>query len=116
MLIKKLLDEINEESDDDSDEETIKKASDEIYLDDSEKFQDSDGNILEIEIRGERKCDKVYFKVKDIAVAFDMKHLYGIIIDKRTKYIKDKHYEYFICVFFGDIKKKTNKKAQRNYF
>ena len=30
-----------------------------------EKFKDNDGNVIEIETRGEREHDKIYFKVKN---------------------------------------------------
>jgi len=93
---KKLCDEINEESDDESDEDTIKKAPQIIHLKDSEKFQDDEGNILEIETRGERDCDGIYFKVNDIASEFEMKRLRDVIVDKKKSYKKDTHYKYFL--------------------
>ena len=36
-------------------------------LDDEEKFHDNEGRVVEIETRGEREHDKVYFLAKDVA-------------------------------------------------
>ena len=54
-----------------------------LRLKDEEKFKDCDGNIIEIETRGEKSRNDIYFKVKDIMAAFDMPKLNDIIIDKR---------------------------------
>lgn len=40
----------------------IPPAPEILELNDEEKFKDKDGNILEIEVRGERHFDKCYFK------------------------------------------------------
>jgi hypothetical protein len=45
-----------------------------IVLEDSEKFMDDLGNLYNVETRGERSEDKVFFKAKDVARVFDMKH------------------------------------------
>ena len=126
VLIKKsfvdsceiLLNELNEESDDEKEIDDIKKAPKIIYLDDSEKFQDDKGNILEIETRGERECDKIYFKVKDVSKCFEMKNLSDIITKKKTKYELDKDYLYFICIETNNVRAKTNKKiiAEKELF
>ena len=68
-----------------------------LELDDNEKFKDDEGNILEIETRGERKYDKIYFKVKDVMNEFNMKNLYDTIKDDRNTYTENKDYKYFIC-------------------
>ena len=57
-----------------------------LHLDEEEKFKDVNGNVLNIEVRGERHEDKCYFKVKDVSKAFEMDNLQRIIIDKDTKY------------------------------
>jgi hypothetical protein len=46
-----------------------------LLLDDSEKFKDSDGNIIEIETRGTKDKKNMYFKSKDISVGFGMTNL-----------------------------------------
>ena len=40
-----------------------------LNLSENEKFRDSGDNIYEIEVRGNRKYDNVYIKVKDISVS-----------------------------------------------
>jgi hypothetical protein len=57
------------------------KAPPIIVLKDEEKFMDNDGNIIEIETRGERAVDKIYFKVKDVADGFEMTNLQKDIIN-----------------------------------
>lgn len=75
--------------------EDIKIAPPLIYLDDDEKFYDNDGNILEIEVRGEREFDKCYFKVNDIKKQFGIKLLHKTITQKNSGYVVDEHYVYF---------------------
>ena len=65
-------------------------------LDDEEKFHDNEGNVVEIETRGEREHDKVYFLAKDVAMAFEMPKLMDTLTDKRRDGYKNNiHYQYF---------------------
>jgi hypothetical protein len=57
-----------------------------ITLEDHEKFKDVNGEIFEIEVRGERSKDKILFKAKDLAEFFGMKSLVKNLIDNRKKY------------------------------
>lgn len=68
-----------------------------IQLDDNEKFKDNDGNVLEIETRGEREHDKIYFRVKDVSEGFKIKELRHTIVDERSTYEKSLHYVFFAC-------------------
>ncbi len=69
-----------------------------IELDDNEKFYDDKGNIVEIEIRGERSSTKCYFNVKDIMKGFDINRLDETITYKNHNgYIKGDHYVFFIA-------------------
>ena len=70
-------------------------APPEIYLDDEEKFKDVNGNIIEIETRGEKREDKIFFKVKDVMDGFKMNNLHSHIIDKNSGYNKNIDYKYF---------------------
>ena len=91
------------------DDNGIGLAPEIIYLEDSEKFKDNDGNIIEIETRGERNVDKIYFYVKDIMKGFEMENLNDVIIDKRREgYNEGIHYTYFICKKTGKDGKITN--------
>lgn len=103
--------ELNKKSDKEIvDDNGITKAPNIIYLKDDEKFKDDDGNVIEIETRGERDVDTAYFKVKDVMEGFNMENLYKNIIDKDTQYTLNKDYKYFMCNIFHNLENKVNKK------
>ena len=80
------------------DENNIQLAPDIIYLDDSEKFKDENGVCVEIETRGARKADEIYFKVKDVSIGFKLERLEEIISNKQKHgYSENIHYKYFNC-------------------
>lgn len=62
-----------------------------------EKFQADDGEIIEIETRGERHPDKIYFLVADVARGFGLHALMRDIINSTSSYESGEHYEYFLC-------------------
>jgi hypothetical protein len=94
----------------------IESAPDIINLEDGEKFKDIDGNIVKIETRGERKVDKIYFKVKDVMLGFEMENLNKVIINNNTNYIENEHYKYFNCKKEKRFDKKTNKTIKKELF
>lgn len=110
ILIKKdyliNIPELNESNDDIKTDDGIQKAPNVIILDDSEKFKDDSGNIIEIETRGTRNCNDIYFKVKDVSIGFEMPSLYKVLIDSRNQYEHIKDYEYFMCKNVGSNEKK----------
>ena len=75
----------------------IEEAPKIIELNDNEKFFDNKGNPLDIETRGERNEDGVYFKVKDVEKAFDIKRLDDILTKIGSSYIEGNDFKYFIC-------------------
>lgn len=83
----------------------VEKAPKIIYLDDLQKLKDTNDNIIEIETRGERSIDKIYFRVKDVSFGFQMDNLQNILIKSNTNYSEETDYKYFNCVK-GDIVKK----------
>ena len=87
----------------------IQEAPPIIDLEDCEKFKDGNGNIIEIETRGTRNHDDIYFKVKDISIGFEMAKLVDTIQHKDTKYEKNEDYKFFNCVITDNLGKKTNK-------
>ncbi len=93
-----------------TDSEGIEKAPDIIELNDNEKFKDENGNVLEIETRGEREHDKIFFKVKDVAKGFDMNNLQIVLLAKNTLYKEEKDYNFFTCENQKKVLKKTSKK------
>ena len=66
-----------------------------MELEDEEKFHDTDGNILEIETRGERDVDKIFFRVRDVMKRFDMPNLKDALIHKEGGYEKGSHFKTF---------------------
>ena len=67
-----------------------------LVLSKHEMFRDSDDNIIEIEVRGEREHNKCFFKAKDIVKGFNIPRLLDTIRnDKLNGYIEDEHYKYF---------------------
>ena len=91
-------------------EAEYEKLPPKVELDDDQKFVDNDGNEYNITMRGERSYDKCYFKVDDISETFEMKSLKKNILDKNTKYKKDKHYKYFICANAQNLDKDKSRK------
>jgi hypothetical protein len=80
----------------------VEVAPDILELNDEEKFKDDDGNVIDVEVRGERNYDRCYFKVEDIGMGFDMKNTQNIMIKEHTQYIENVHFTYF------NIEKKNN--------
>jgi hypothetical protein len=68
-------DEVTNEMRQEQQDQEIENAPPLLHLDNSEKFHDADGNVIEIETRGERDRNKIYFKVKDVSVGFEMPSL-----------------------------------------
>jgi hypothetical protein len=89
----------------------IEEAPPIINLKEEEIMKDTDGNSLDIEIRGERTVDKSYFKVKDVMKGFEMKHLEKNIVDERSCYSINKDYIFFNCVNILFSGKKSKKKT-----
>jgi len=78
-------------------EQEVKDAPPILELADEEKFKDENGKPFEIEVRGERKHNKIFFKVKDVAIAFEMFRLNETLTNKRRSSFQEKeHYEKFL--------------------
>lgn len=67
-----------------------------IILEDHEKFMDDEGNLYNVDTRGERDEDRVFFKVDDVAKVFGMDRLIDIITNQQRGYEKDIHYRTFV--------------------
>ena len=82
-----------------------------LLLNNNEKFKDKDGNILDIEVRGNKKHNEIYFKVKDVSKCFEKPNINQVILDKdRNGYILNKHYKFFIIQNSTNALKNTTKK------
>ena len=79
------------------DDNNIQLAPDIVHLDDHEKFKDDNNNIIEIETRGERKVDGIFFNIKDTMISFKLDNLDKNILDKKSYFKENEHYKYFNC-------------------
>ncbi len=79
--------------------DVIEKLPPLVVLNETEKFKDLNGNTLEIETRGLKERNKIYFKVSDISKAFELPRLADSITDCRGDYEKNIHYKSFIRDF-----------------
>jgi len=88
-----------------------------IELNKKEKFRDNDNNIIDVEVRGVRECNKCYFDVNDISEGFCIKRLRDIIVNKnREGYTENTHYKYFnVKKHIGDGKNIIKKKLYLTY-
>ena len=68
-----------------------------LILDDADKFKDTEGKILNIETRGEKDRNNIFFKVKDVASSFDMPRLQDVLLDKRGNYKTEDYKFYKVC-------------------
>ena len=66
-----------------------------LFLDNSEKFRDTNGNIFDIEVRGEKHKDKIYFKCSDISKAFEICNLTSSLRHPTSGYELNVHFKRF---------------------
>ena len=103
---------IEEEDKEDNDKKEYEEAPNILELDDNEKFKDDEGKTYEIETRGERSHDGIYFLAKDVGEAFDLPMLNISIANKESGYIENIHYKNFIvCQLIKDKLPKNKKKT-----
>ena len=67
-----------------------------LLLEEREKFKDADGRSLEIETRGQRHIDRVFFKVSDVGRAFDMPSLKDVLLKADSGYVRTLHFTNFL--------------------
>jgi len=66
-----------------------------LFLDDKDKFRDADGNSIEIETRGTRDRNNIYFKLSHVSRGFGMENLNRRIVDTESGYEENIHYKKF---------------------
>jgi len=79
-----------------------------LYLSDAEKFHDVDGRVIEIETRGERHEDNIYFKVKHVSIGFEMPSLNHVLVNMEGGYNRGIDYITFNR-YTQNVSKNTNK-------
>jgi len=69
-----------------------------LLLEEDEKFKDEKGNVVEIEVRGERDWQKIWFKASDVGKMLEYKEGEIIIIlkNKTGSFQQDQDYKTFI--------------------
>lgn len=93
-----------------SEESKYEIAPDIILLENNEKFKDTNGNLFDIETRGERLVNNIYFKVKDVMVVFDINRLNETLIMTNTIYQEIIDYKYFNLNTHNSVVNKQIKK------
>nr|QOI90586.1 hypothetical protein HWQ62_00455 [Pyramimonas orientalis virus] len=68
-----------------------------IDLEEHEMFKDLDGIPMDIEVRGEKTHDGIYFKAKDIGTAFDYERVEPDTLRENSDHVYGEHFKYFIC-------------------
>jgi len=66
-----------------------------LLLKEEEKFRDTEGNVVEIETRGEKNRHKILFKVKDVSELFKIPNLNNSLLHKNTSYLKNVDYKFY---------------------
>jgi len=74
----------------------VSKAPPILVLNDNEKFVDVEGTKLDIEVRGTRNIEDMYFNVKDIGDKFKLGDVTSTVVHKTSTFEKDVHYKIFI--------------------
>lgn len=65
-----------------------------LNLEDDEKFQDLEGNTIDITVRGERHRDKIYFKASDVGKMLDVVQMLGTLKNDAS-FEKNVHFKTF---------------------
>ena len=87
-----------------------------LYLDEHEKFHNNDGKVFDIETRGVREYDKIFFLARDVSTVFNMPNLHKTITDnRRNEFVINEDYKNFICQEYGSAILTTNKKIFITY-
>jgi hypothetical protein len=67
-----------------------------LELEEEEKFKDNEGKCVDIETRGVKTADGIYFLAKDVAIAFEINYTNMIkVLNDKDKYVKNTHYKIF---------------------
>jgi hypothetical protein len=79
-------------------------APDIFHLDDTEKFRDYQGNVIDIETRGEKTRLGIYFSTTDITNKFYMPDLINKIRKENSGYEVNRHYKEFVVIAKNPLK------------
>lgn len=93
----------------------IEKAPPILELADHEKLCDTEGNIMDIEVRGTRDRNGCYFKASDVARCFEMPYLNTTLSHQEREYIRNIHYKTFITPGYYNEQTKEDKRLFLTY-
>ena len=105
-----------ESNNDENENDTIEEAPRILLLEDKEKFRDTDGNIVEIETRGNKIYNNIYFKVTDVSAGFNMKSLKTSLLTKHRGYERNIHYKTFLIAVSNRDHKTINKNNKTSLY
>jgi hypothetical protein len=88
---------------------TYKNAPELVILEDREKFRDNDNKVFEVEVRGCREEDKIFFKGLNVQTVFGMTNLVKDIRKEQTNYVEKDDYEIFLLASGGDSPQEASK-------
>jgi hypothetical protein len=77
------------------DENDVEDAPEVLHLDDTEMFKTEEGVAMDIETRGEKTQDGIFFKASDIGKAFDYERIMDVITHTNGNHQYMSHYKYF---------------------
>jgi prophage antirepressor-like protein len=63
-----------------------------LDLEESEKFTDAAGKVYNIEVRGERHYDKIWFKARDVETMLELTDITTTMTDSKSSYDQNVHY------------------------
>ena len=78
-----------------AEENHINELPELVYLEKSEMFYDDDGKVIDIEVRGKREANDIYFKVTTISKGFGIENIKNVIINNRGSYKRNVDYIIF---------------------
>lgn len=105
----------------------LREAPPILKLEEHEKFRDDTNNLFEVEVRGVREEDKIYFKAINIEKLFEMDNLVNDIRLQQTNYKLEEDYMLFfvtqtkISSLVGaekvsKVQKKDEQRVKRTFF
>lgn len=77
------------------DDNNLQALPDLVELEPHEKFKGENDEPLDIDVRGEKSLEGVYFKASDIGHVFQYERIDKLIIHERGDYGYNEHYKYF---------------------
>lgn len=85
-----------------------------LVLNEDEKFKNEKGETLDIEVRGERHYDKLWFKAKDVEEMMGMENVNGTLVSSTSTYERGIHFETFDLIPPSGIPDKGDQKKNAN--